>query len=322
MPAVCRIGDLGVGICYQHDSPVRFVTTFCTGDPVTSANGSPVVRVGDLGQTSCGHVTQATSGSSTVFGEGNQAVHRVGDSGIVLGGGSYVAVTGSPDVYAGDAPPGATSLVAPGVYSYQGRLMYDNSRAGQEAVAQSETYMPAEYDAPQQPADTTFQTCDKFPEVIDVSTMSVKVSRHFTLGTCKNVPCDQRGLTANQIACNWAALCYSILDPIADQFSFSFNSGFRTVASGMGMTDHGLGCAADISCGSTEQTLEMFKWIVRQDLPFSQIIYEVHNSAWVHVSYRGKAQSADTRIMCTLTGAAPYTHGGPMGANLPLAIRP
>lgn len=323
MPAVCRVGDLGVGICYQHDGPVRFTTVFCTGDPITSANGSPVVRIGDLGITSCGHITQATTGSSTVFGEGDQAVHRIGDRGIVLGGGTYVAVSGSPNVFAGDAPPGATSIIAPGVYSYQGQVMYDNSRAGQEAITrEAAKYMPTEFDAPQEPVDQSFQTCDQFPEKIAMSSMSIKVSRHFTLSSCKNLPVDQRGLTANQIACNWAALCYSILDPIYDEFKFKFNSGFRTVVSGMGMTDHGLGCAADISCATTEQTLAMFKWIVRQGLPFSQIIYEVHNSAWVHVSFRGKTQSEATRIMCTLTGGPPYTHGGAMGANLPPAIRP
>lgn len=319
MPNVCRVGDIGVGICYQHKHPTQFVTTFCKGDPITSANESQIITIGGLGRTSCGHVTMATTGSATVFGESDLAVHRVGDVGIVLGGGFYVAVSGSPNVFAGDEPPAPVCIKAPGVFMFQNNPIYDNSPQGQLAIRTNEgTNVDAPIEAEQRP----YQSCDKFPEVITLSTMTMQVSRYFTLSTCKNIPIAQRGLTANQIACNWAALCLTILDPIRDNFNFSFNSGFRTVASGMGNTDHGLGCAADISCGSIEETIAMFKYLVASGLPYSQIIYEKHNSAWVHVSYRGKPQSDATRIMWTFTGSSPYGHGGLNGANLPANINP
>jgi len=257
-----------------------------------------------------------------VFGDSNPPVHRIGDYGIVLGGGQYVAVSGSPDVFAGDENPGAP---VPGVQIIAGRMVYDNSPAGQQAIAtQAATYLPPGdvMDAPNEGVARSYQSCDKFPEVITSKEMAINVSPHFTLGDCKNIPVAQRDLTANQIACNWAALCLSVLEPIRDKFPFSFNSGFRTVASGMGATDHGLGCAADISGGSTEATIEIFKFLVASGLPFSQIIYEKHNSAWVHVSHRGKSQSDATRIMWTYTGGAPYGHGGANGVNLPAELKP
>lgn len=91
---VCRIGDVGVGVCYGHKTPTKFVTMFVTGDSTVSADGRAVVTVGGIGLASCGHTTVATSGSglTAINGEG---VHRIGDVGISSGGGVYVAVSGS-----------------------------------------------------------------------------------------------------------------------------------------------------------------------------------------------------------------------------------
>jgi hypothetical protein len=321
MSEVCRVGDIGIGICYAHKHPVTFTTVFFQGDPITSVNDRQMMRIGDLGHTSCGHITRATTGSSTVFGLGDQAVHRVGDKGIVLQGGNYTAVTGSPNVFAGDSA-GVVQL-APGTFLTAGTVFYDNSYAGQKAADRSvRKYMPQETDSPAEDPQRPYQSCGNLPAVIDNSVMPTLVSKNFRLATCKNVPCDQRGLTANQIACNWLSLCQTILDPARDAgFNFNFNSGFRTVQSGMGNTDHGLGCAADISMSSTQDTIRLFKWLVASGLPFSQIIYEKHNSAWVHVSYRGKAQGA-TRVMWTYTGGAPYGHGGANGESLPSELKP
>lgn len=102
MPDVCRIGDLGVGVCHLHDHPRSFVTTFVSADPIVDVNGRQMMRVGDIGVTSCGHRTIATTGSGTVVGSNGLPVHRVGDVGIVEGGGGvYVAITGSHDTEAG-----------------------------------------------------------------------------------------------------------------------------------------------------------------------------------------------------------------------------
>lgn len=103
MPKVCRIGDIGKGICYLHEHPTPFTTTFDSGDELVLTNGIPTVRIGDTGTTTCGHKTIATTGSSTVSGSNAQKVHRIGDQGIIIGGGgTYTAVSGSPDTYAGD----------------------------------------------------------------------------------------------------------------------------------------------------------------------------------------------------------------------------
>ena len=101
MPQVCRTGDHGVGVCYQHKKPRKYTTTFIKGAATVIVNGQELVCIGGLGKTSCGHTTMATTGSATVDGEVNK-VHRVGDVGIVIGGGHYTATTGSPDTFAGD----------------------------------------------------------------------------------------------------------------------------------------------------------------------------------------------------------------------------
>ena len=316
MPAVIRKDvDPSAG----HGYPPRPADQ---GSPNVIVNGHPSVRVGDHYPTHCQgnhcHDGHASEGSPVVIVNGKQMT-RIGDA-IDCGD---IAASGSGNVFAGSSPFPMFVSLEPGVFLVAGEKVYDNTKEGQVAIIKEAAKVypqPTQADAPEptKPTeDPKFQSCDQFPKIITAQDMAIKVSKNFILGTCKNVPCDQRGLTANQIACNWAALCYTLLDPIYDQFKFSFNSGFRTVASGMGNTDHGLGCAADISAGSTEKTIAMFKWIVASGLPFSQVIYEKHNSAWVHISYRGKQQSSETRIMCTLTGSAPYTHA----SNLPDFLR-
>lgn len=317
MPAANRKGDMSAG---ADDPP----TAAQSGSPDVIINGKDAMRVGDpyVPHGNHPHSRSVSAGSGVVIINGQQAA-RIGDP---LSCGDVIA-EGSPNVVMGDDPYPLFVSVEPGVFIVSGSRVYDNTDAGQKAIVRDSTYLPVptapDAPPPEKPTeDPKFQSCDQFPKVITTKDMGIKVSRNFILGTCKNVPCDQRGLTSNQIACNWAALCYTILDPLRDKFKFSFNSGFRTVASGMGNTDHGLGCAADISAGSTEQTIAMFKWLVSSGLPFSQIIYEKHNSAWVHISYRGKQQSAATRVMWTYTGSAPYGHGGQNGENLPPELRP
>lgn len=98
MTKQARIGDTGSGICYGHQSPTPFTTTFTTGADTCLANGKSSCIVGTKGTTSCGHTTTATTGSLITFKEG-KAAHRVGDTGVVDGGlGTYVVDTGSPDI--------------------------------------------------------------------------------------------------------------------------------------------------------------------------------------------------------------------------------
>ena len=94
MPKITRIGDTGNGICTLHITPIAYVVTFTTGSPTTTADGIPILRIGDHGSASCGHTTTALTGSSVVDADGIP-VHRIGDTGTT-GGGSYTVTTASP----------------------------------------------------------------------------------------------------------------------------------------------------------------------------------------------------------------------------------
>ena len=246
---------------------------------------------------------------------------------------SDVIVTGSPTVFIGNGPFPSFAVIAPGVLSIGGATVFENTPEGQKAVVAADaTYLApsTKADAPDTPTPnaTEYIECSKFPATITTNEMQIQVSKYFKLAHAQQIPCDQRGLTANKIACNWSALCLEILDPITDAgFNLlstnKLNSGFRTVSGGMGNTDHGIGCAADISTGSVAKDQALFKWLAKSGLPFSQLIYEKHNSSWVHVSFNGKPQGMATRIMATETGAAPYIHStGPNGQGMPPHLLP
>ena len=92
---ICRVGDVGVGVCFGHDSPTPFVTVFMTGDGVVEVEGRGMVRVGDIGLCSCGHVSIAAAGAAVSQGSNGAAPHRIGDPGVSSGPGTYVATSGS-----------------------------------------------------------------------------------------------------------------------------------------------------------------------------------------------------------------------------------
>ena len=100
MPSMSRIGDMGVGVCPCHDSPVSYVTTFVTGANTVFTNGANQTYIGTIGVASCGHPTFALTGSPDVYAEGSP-VHRVGDMGENCG--PYTAITGSDNVAANGA---------------------------------------------------------------------------------------------------------------------------------------------------------------------------------------------------------------------------
>ena len=91
--AVCRNGDIGIGICPAHSTPQSYVTTFVSSNPSITVDGIPVITVGDMGICTCGHPTIAIGGSSAGSTNG-KGFHRVGDPGTNPG--HYTAVTGSP----------------------------------------------------------------------------------------------------------------------------------------------------------------------------------------------------------------------------------
>lgn len=98
MSGVSRVGDMGVGTCPCHLSPVGYTTIFMSGASTVLTNGSITCNLTTIGIASCGHPTIALTVSGTVNAEGS-GVHRIGDQGANCGG--YVTVTGSDDVIAG-----------------------------------------------------------------------------------------------------------------------------------------------------------------------------------------------------------------------------
>lgn len=97
MSGIARVGDVGVGVCYWHDEPQYYTTTFVSGAGTVMDNNLVSCVIGTIGHSTCGHNTIALSGSPDVFAE-NSAVHRIGDVG--QNGGPYTVVSGSPDVLA------------------------------------------------------------------------------------------------------------------------------------------------------------------------------------------------------------------------------
>lgn len=99
MPSQSRIGDIGVGTCPCHDTPVTYTTTFISGAESVLTNGQVSTIIGTVGNATCGHQTTAFVGSPNVFFE-NQPVHRISDTGANCG--PYTTITGSPNVFIND----------------------------------------------------------------------------------------------------------------------------------------------------------------------------------------------------------------------------
>ncbi len=95
---VARLGDAVIGVCRSaaHDNPRNWTGVFETATAGYTADGIPVVRVGDTGSTSCGHTFVAIEGSSVLTGAGGIPVVRVGDAVEVIAGGDGTVISGSP----------------------------------------------------------------------------------------------------------------------------------------------------------------------------------------------------------------------------------
>lgn len=90
---VTRIGDTGIGVCYLHDTPQPYVTTFIEGAVSAYSDGKLIMTVGGIGMATCGHMTIAETGSGLSVAN-DKGLHRVGDVGSTPNG-PYVAATGS-----------------------------------------------------------------------------------------------------------------------------------------------------------------------------------------------------------------------------------
>jgi zinc D-Ala-D-Ala carboxypeptidase len=279
------------------------------------------------------------NGSPVVKINGKRAA-RIGDS---IKCGDAIA-EGSSNVVIGDDPHPIYAVVEPGVVLIGGSYVYANDAVGHAAKKRDETVVANDHDhgqsAPPPPTPTASTTPTtqvptappaappKTPavkEVVTTTDMGKTISKYFTIADAGMVPVDspEIGLTANQITSNWIALCANILDPLYEKYRFKgskgkVNSGYRTTAYNRSIgskdtSDHCKGCAADITLGSKEKNVELFRYIIASGLPFSQVIYE---GTWVHIAYKGKPQGV-TRVMYTNTGKAPFKHCGQNGSLLP-----
>lgn len=200
-----------------------------------------------------------------------------------------------------------------------GIVWYPDTAAGHAAAAADEakTMGPGSAEAhPEPPGEappapaTPSEDCKDYND----SMWDTSCSKHFKYAQMRMKP------DTPEIACNWQHLCQEILDKIVDAgFKFNINSAYRNKAynakiGGSKTSDHCTGKAADIAMGSVEKNKELFKWIGKSGLPFSQMIFEGN---WVHIAYNG-ASAASVAVLVTRTGKPAYQNGGgKSGSALP-----
>ena len=321
MAAVTRQGDISAG----HGYPPR---PNDQGSPDVFVDNLPVHRQTDHWPTHCipgsCHDGVTLAGNPTVF-VNNLPIARIGDP---ISCGDKIA-QGSQTVFAGENTPSPAIIsILSGVTSIGPNTVYSNDSHGITALVKDEETMAPGItnekvygDVAEPIISDPILICNTFTNLISDADMATPVSKYFTLAHAKMIPIAQRGLTAGQIACNWAKLCVNTLDPIYNAYKFiitpTINSGFRTLSynrsiGSVDTSDHCIGCAADISMGDKLVNIEMFKWILSSGIPFSQIIFEGH---WIHVSFGGSPKGHE-RVMYTFTGSNPIAAGN-TGSQLP-----
>lgn len=93
MSQIARQGDIGVGTCRCHRSPIGMSGTIIASTGVVFCDGIPVARSGDIVMGGCGHTGVIVSSSSVTTADG-KPIARVGDS--FVGCFSGTIVSGSP----------------------------------------------------------------------------------------------------------------------------------------------------------------------------------------------------------------------------------
>ena len=87
-------------------------------------------------------------------------------------------------------------------------------------------------------------------------------------------------------------LVEAVLDPLREEFAMPIyvNSGYRSAAlnaavGGVANSQHRRGEAADITSGTRDGNMRLWRLLRKMRLPVDQAINE-HNYAWIHVSHR------------------------------------
>lgn len=183
--------------------------------------------------------------------------------------------------------------------------------------------------APNTPTLKATNLPNTYPRSLTDPVYAQQISKFFRLSHIKMPPENEEnlGLSQRDIAGNFVELCLNILDPIYAKFRFNsspLNSAYRPTwynrqIGSKDTSEHITGCAADISMGSKEGNIAMFKWIVSSGLPFRQCLIESSSrgSFWIHVSYhRGAKKPGNTRVGWTLNPPG-INPGGQNGELLP-----
>ena len=255
----------------------------------------------------------------------------------------------TPNSAAGKAAPvpvtDSVIQIGPSTYARGGVVFYGNDATGNAlakagAIASMGQYGPLPHEPGSNGPPGPAVNCSDFQPSgngLQDSNYGFKISKHFTLQQLivgSNLIVGQQGRTAVQIACALKALATNILDPIYDHQPFIINSGFRTLANNSSTagasktSDHLIGCAADITVqhGADGPNLDLYKWIIKSGLPFSQIIAYQNSSSgqysqWIHVAFNGAHPSGGFRCAYKPQGGT-YSAGGNSGENLPAILKP
>jgi uncharacterized protein YcbK (DUF882 family) len=270
-----------------------------------SANGKNISGVGDLASN-----TVSSPLSKDVFINNRAAViaGQPATSPSTTGGSAaLVPVTDEP------------TQIAAHTYAQNGIVFYDNTPQGIKlALANQQALLGARGAALHEPAGpakplTPATNCKNFHTPLTDADYNTPVSKYFRLidSAAHGQRLEpSRGLTTSELACRWQNLCTDVLDHIKAKYNFNIHSGFRSVAYNMAVahtgdhSDHSVASAADISMENYQVNIEMFKWIAKSGLPFTQLIlYE--NGLFLHVA-KGAQQPDSNRILYSATGDAPY----------------
>lgn len=105
-----------------------------------------------------------------------------------------------------------------------------------------------------------------------------------TMGIDNTIPAEARRAVER--------LVEAVLDPLREEFAMPIyvNSGYRSAAlnaavGGVANSQHRRGEAADITSGTRDGNMRLWRLLRKMRLPVDQAINE-HNYAWIHVSHR------------------------------------
>ncbi len=98
MTGIARQGDIAIGVCPAHKSPVTYTAIMVGVSTNVFAEGAGVAYIGTVAISSCGHPAIVITGSTTVLANG-MGVARIGDT--AQNPGPSIIQTGAATVLAG-----------------------------------------------------------------------------------------------------------------------------------------------------------------------------------------------------------------------------